>query len=128
VIVSNLSTAEGAEAAKRILAMPGRPDAVFSANDSCAIGCMLELKKYGIKIPSDIAFVGFNNDPMCCVTEPNLTTVTYNGYEMGRLAARVLIGNLINKIDTITTHSIVLRSELIIREFSLKNKIEGNGM
>lgn len=124
VIISNLSSADGGEAAKQILKMPVKPDAVFAANDSCAIGCMLEMKKQGVKIPGDIAFVGFNNDPMCCVIEPNLTTVNYKGYEMGGVAARILIGNLTKKHDIKTTHSIVLRSELIVRESSLRKKFK----
>ncbi|MVN22033.1 LacI family DNA-binding transcriptional regulator [Mucilaginibacter arboris] len=122
VLINSLSSADGADAAKQILNMHVRPDAVFAANDSCAIGCMLEMKKQGIKIPADIAFAGFNNDPMCCVIEPNLTTVNYKGYEMGGVAARVLIGNLTNQLNTKTTHSIILRSELIIRESSVRNK------
>jgi LacI family transcriptional regulator len=120
LFTNNLSTTDGAETAKLILQLPVRPDGIFAANDSSAVGCMLEMKKNGIKIPEDIAFVGFNNDPLCCVIEPNLTTVNYKGYEMGGVAARVLIGNLTNQLDTKTTHSIILRSELIIRESSVK--------
>ena len=124
VLINKLSPADGAEAAKQILQMPARPDAVFAANDSCAVGCMLEMKKQGIKIPQDIAFVGFNNDLLCCVVEPNLTTINYKGYEMGSIAARVLIDNLTKQIDIKTTQNIVLRSELIVRESSIRNKIK----
>lgn len=123
VLINNLSVADGKEAAKIILQMPQQPDGVFSANDSCAIGCMLEMKNQGIKIPDEIAFAGFNNDTMCCVIEPHLTTVNYKGYEMGGVAAKVLIDGLTDPSNIKTNNGIILKSELIIRESSLKNNL-----
>ena len=124
VIINNLSAKDGANAAKQILQMKNRPDGVFAANDSCAIGCMLEMKNQGIKIPDEIAFAGFNNDPLCCVAEPNLTTINYKGYEMGKVTAKVLIGNLTDQPDTKVTQNVILKSELIIRESSLRNQVK----
>ena len=99
-----------------------RPDAVFSANDTAAVHCMIRLKEAGIRIPEDIAFAGFNNDPISKVVEPNLTTVNYSGYAIGEAAVTSLINHL-NGISSIkTTNTIVLRSDLIIRDSSLKNK------
>jgi len=124
LIINDLSAKAGAEAARYILKMTERPDAVFVANDTCAIGCMQVLKREGVKIPKDIAFAGFNNDPTSCVIEPNLTTIDYKGYEMGEVAAKILISHLDNNDDLQQTHSLILRSELIIRESSLKNPIK----
>ncbi|MDF2192289.1 LacI family DNA-binding transcriptional regulator [Paraflavitalea sp. CAU 1676] len=122
LIIGNLSQEAGTLAAEKILAMDPRPDGVFVANDNCAVGCMLALKQAGIRIPEDIAFVGFNNDPVSKVVEPNLTTINYPGYEMGEVAARNLINHL-NGIATITaTNTILLRSELIVRGSSKKSK------
>lgn len=120
LIVNDLSAAAGAEAARTILKMPEKPDGVFAANDTCAINCIQVLKKEGVKIPQDIAFAGFNNDPTSCVIEPNLTTIDYRGHEMGEVAAKILIGHLDNNDDLQQTHSLILRSELIIRDSSLK--------
>lgn len=120
VIVTNLSEEAGAEAAETILQMKPLPDAVFVSNDSCAVGCMLALKKKGIRIPEDIAFVGFNNDPISKVIEPNLTTINYSGYEMGQTAARHLINHFNGTSPINSTNTIILRSELIIRSSSLK--------
>lgn len=118
VLVSNLSQEAGAEAANLIRQMDPLPDAVFVANDNCAVGCMVALKQSGILIPGDIAFVGFNNDPVSTVVEPNLTTINYPGYEMGQVAARNLIDHLNGASSITTTNTIILRSELIIRESS----------
>jgi LacI family transcriptional regulator len=81
---------------------------------------MQALKKQGVKIPDDIAFAGFNNDPTACVIEPNLTTIDYKGYEMGEVAAKILIEYLDSDDKLKQTHSLILRSELVIRESSKK--------
>jgi LacI family transcriptional regulator len=120
LIVNDLSAQAGTEAAQQILQMAVRPDGVFVSNDLCAISCMQILKSEGIKIPEDIAFAGFNNDPTSCVIEPNLTTIDYKGYEMGEVAAKVLIGHLDRNNDLQQTHSLILRSELIVRDSSRK--------
>jgi len=120
VIINNLSLREGIETAERILKLPQLPDGVFVANDYCAAGCMSELKKKGVKIPNDIAFAGFNNDPVSNLIEPNLTTIDYKGFEMGEIAARTLINHLNESQDINQTQSIVMRHELIIRQSSLK--------
>jgi len=121
LIINNLSREEGAEAAELILAMKHRPDGLFIANDSCAVSCMLALKQKGINIPKDIAVVGFNNDPMSQVVDPNLTTIDYHGEEMGELAAKILISHLNNDQDLTLTHTLIQRHELIVRQSSLKN-------
>ena len=122
VIIGNLSMEAGTEAADTILKMKTLPDGVFVSNDNCAVGCMTALKQKGIKIPEDIAFVGFNNDAVSKVIEPNLTTINYSGYEVGEVAARHLINHLTGVSIIHNTNTIILRSELIIRASSLKKK------
>ena len=78
---------------------------------------MQELKAAGIRIPEDIAVVGFNNDPIARVIEPNLTTIHYPGYEMGQIAATTLI-NTIHNSRTSPINTLVLKHELLVRESS----------
>jgi len=118
LIIGKLSLEDGVEAAAVIQKMDPLPDGVLVANDNCAVGCMLSLKQAGIRIPEDIAFAGFNNDPVSKVIEPNLTTINYPGYEMGEVAARNLINHLNGTHPIHSTNTIVLRSELIIRASS----------
>lgn len=120
VIISNLSQEAGTVAANTIKQMKPLPDGVFVANDNCAVGCMLGLKQSGVQIPQDIAVVGFNNDPVSTVVEPNLTTINYPGYEMGEIAARNLINHLNGTSSITSTNTILLRSELVIRDSSKK--------
>lgn len=119
IFINNLSEQAGVEASHALLKMNPRPDAIFIANDSCAVSCMRELKLAGLKIPHDIAVAGFNNDPVSKVIEPNLTTINYPGYEMGEVAALTLIRRL-DLQHGINLDTIVLRHELIVRESTLK--------
>ena len=124
IYISNLSEEAGTEAAKHILKMKrtARPDAVFSANDTAAVHCMIHLKTAGTRIPDDIAFAGFNNDPISKVVEPNLTTINYSGYHVGEVAVMNLINHLKGLSSTKTTNTIILKADLIVRGSSLKNK------
>jgi LacI family transcriptional regulator len=118
IITSNMTQEDGSRIAEMIQKMKPLPDGIFVANDHCAVGCMIALKAMGIRIPEDIAIVGFNNDPVSLVIEPNLSTVNYPGYEMGQTAARILINHLAGVQDIHSTNTIVLRSHLIIRRSS----------
>jgi len=124
IYISNLSEEAGTDAAKHIMKMKSakRPDGVFSANDTAAVHCMIYLKSEGIRIPGDIAFAGFNNDPISKVIDPNLTTVNYSGYHVGEVAIMNLINHLKGVASTKTTNTIILRADLVVRESSLKNK------
>lgn len=119
---SDLSEDAGLAAADYILSLKDRPDGVFVANDNCAVHCMLRLQQAGMKIPEDIAFVGFNNDPITRVISPNLSSINYPGLTLGVTAIQTML-NHINGLATLeNTSSIVLRDELIIRASSLRNK------
>ncbi len=120
VLVKDLSEQAGVEAAKQLLAMSPMPDAAFFTNDFTAAVCMKTLKEHGMRIPEDIAIVGFNNDAIGKIVEPQLTTIHYPGMEMGEIAARNLIHHLNGTSDIKNTNTIVVRSELIIRQSSLK--------
>ena len=122
VLVTNLSEEAGIQAAQEILKMKTLPDGIFVANDSCAVSCMKTLKQEGIRIPQDIAFVGFNNDPVCKIIDPELTTIDYPGYEMGEVAVRNLIHQMEGVYESVITNTVTLRSDLIVRASSLREK------
>ncbi|GAB2534231.1 LacI family DNA-binding transcriptional regulator [Rufibacter soli] len=124
VIINNLSEEAGEEAAKKLLSMDKLPDGLFVSNDTCAVSCIKALKQAGISVPGDIAVVGFNNDPISRVIEPNLTTVDYPGQEMGEMAVKVLLLQIQGTGDRAPSNTINLRSELVVRESSLKSKVK----
>ncbi|MGV3705869.1 MAG: LacI family DNA-binding transcriptional regulator [Arcticibacter sp.] len=102
----------------RILKMNVLPDGLFVSNDFCAAICLKTLRQAGLRIPEDIAIVGFNNDATSRITEPPLSTVNYPGQEMGEVVARSLINRLRPAGATSAVETIVLESELIIRNSS----------
>jgi LacI family transcriptional regulator len=120
VHLSMLDEHSGIDLAKKILKMKQPPDGIFTSNDTSAVALMCELKKGGIKIPEQIAVVGFNNNPISRIIEPNLSTIDYPGLEMGKLAAITLIDEL-NNSNKNKQKSIVLGHELLVRQSSLRN-------
>ncbi|MGV3656404.1 MAG: LacI family DNA-binding transcriptional regulator [Chitinophagaceae bacterium] len=123
VLVKDLSEQAGMETAMKMLAMKPMPDGAFFTNDFTAAVCMKTLKEHRVRIPEDIAIVGFNNDAIGKIVEPQLTTIHYPGVEMGEIAARNLINHLNGTADIKNTNTIVVRSELIIRQSSLKKGV-----
>ena len=121
-MVFNIDLTEEASirAAKQIIKMQPRPDGIFLTNDFCAAVCIQTLQEAGIRVPEDIAVVGFNNDVICKIIEPKLTTINYPGLEIGEIVARNLINHLQGKSNIRLTNTIIIKSELIIRASSLK--------
>jgi len=120
VLIKDLSEQCGVEAAMQILNMKPRPDGAFITNDFSAAVCMQTLKEHGMRIPQDIAVVGFNNDAISKLVEPQLTTVNYPGIDVGEIAARNLVNHLKGVSNIKSTNTIIVNSELIIRKSSLR--------
>ncbi|MBX3240910.1 MAG: LacI family DNA-binding transcriptional regulator [Chitinophagaceae bacterium] len=123
LIVNDLSEKAGIVSAEQILAMQPRPDGIFITNDFVAAACMLTLKTHNIRIPEDIAVVGFNNDAIGHLIEPALTTINYPGEEMGEVAARTLIDHLNGSSNISNISTIIINSGLIVRRSSLKKGV-----
>jgi len=122
LLIKDLSEKCGIEAAHQIMKMKPMPDGAFITNDFSAAVCMQTLKEHGINIPEDIAIVGFNNDAISKIVEPQLTTINYPGIDIGEIAARNLIGLIKNDTSMLQTNTIIVKSDLIIRKSSLKKK------
>lgn len=95
------------------LAREPRPDAFFVVNDLTAAQTLMIIKRHGLKVPTDIAIVGFTNSQIATLTDPGLTSVDQKGYEMGQLAARMLIDRIENMKRPYQTR--VITSELVVR-------------
>jgi LacI family transcriptional regulator len=103
--------------------MPNLPDAIFANNDPMAMGAMMAIKEKGLKIPQDVAIVGFSNWFFGELMEPSLTTVDQPGFEMGQEAARLLIRQIEMKEKDqfeIQPETKILKTRLIVRDSSLK--------
>ncbi len=98
---------------KHLLDLPNPPDALFAINDPTAIRAIQVIKSRGLKIPSDIAVIGFSNDYAGELMDPSLTTVDQPVKEMGETAAQLLIDQIEN--DMTKPLLKVLKIRLIVR-------------
>jgi DNA-binding LacI/PurR family transcriptional regulator len=89
------------------------PAAIFAVNDPVAIGAFQRIKEEGLKIPDDIAIMGFSNNKIASLVDPQLTTVDQPSFEMGRRSAEILIDIIENKV--VEPKTWVLDTKLIIR-------------
>ncbi|EOZ98658.1 LacI family transcriptional regulator [Indibacter alkaliphilus LW1] len=125
IIHADLNEEAGYDIVQKVKNLDKPIDGLFVSNDACAASCIRQLKLEGFKVPQDIAVVGFNNDVISRLVEPNITTINYPGYEMGEIAMKNLINHLDDKSESMlkTTNKITLRSELIIRESSKRKLV-----
>ena len=99
---------------------PERPDAIFSAGDRLTTSSMSLIKREGLRIPEDIAIVGFTNLISAHLLNPALSAVTQPAYEMGQLATEFLIDLIERPKSTIRFETKRLETKLVIRQSSLK--------
>jgi len=119
----NGSLEDGKKATKKLLSLASPPDAIFANNDLLAMGAMLSIKEKGLKIPGDIALMGFSNWFFSQLLDPPLSSVDQPGFEMGQEAARLLIRQIEMKDKDqfeVQPETKILKTRLIIRESSLR--------
>jgi len=104
------------EATQRLLQLPNPPTAIFAANDVSAIGALRAVKDAGLRVPDDIAIIGYDGAPITELTEPPLSTVQQPAAEMGRTAARLLIEVI--EGNTPVEQVVKLPVELLVRASS----------
>ena len=114
VIEGDFTEAGGYAGAQRLI--PHRPDAIFAASDVTALGALRALREADLRVPEDVAVVGFDDMPFAAHTDPPLTTVRQPILRTGALAAETLI-DMIARPDE-HPRRLVLPTELIIRASS----------
>lgn len=111
----------GVFATDRFLNLPERPDGIFAIDDEVAMGSMIRIKTEGLKIPDDIAIVGFDNDRISEFTDPALTTVDIQRKEVAKKAIELLMRRLQNKQKSNKPVTEITATKLIIRESSRRS-------
>ena len=122
ITFESLSFEEGEKATKKLLDLPIPPDGIFAANDTTAVSAIMYAKKRGIKIPDELAVIGFNDDPIASIVEPALSTVIHPAIKMGQLSAKRILQHAVEKDEEVLFETSILPTELCIRNSSLKNK------
>jgi len=115
VVTGGLEEESGYNGFTKLLELDQLPDAVFAANDPVAIGAFQKIREQGLKIPENIALLGFCNNPISQLVEPAITTVNQPAYQVGKRAAELLLEQ-INSPKNFILRKEVLKTELIVRD------------
>ena len=118
----NLNQDDGYNATEKLMKMEYRPDAIFCANDTTALSAIIYLQEIGIKVPDEVAIVGFSNEPFSQVVTPSISTIKQPGFLIGKKAAELIIRQINKTENKNNFETIVMPTELIIRESSRKKK------
>ncbi|WP_405668049.1 LacI family transcriptional regulator [Streptomyces sp. NBC_01166] len=115
---ADLTVGAGKDAGHRILGLPHRPSAVFCANDLLALGVLQALYEAGLKVPEDLAVVGYDDIEFAASAVVPLTSVRRPAVAMGRQAGRLLVEETTRGADHEHAH-VVLQPELVVRRSTL---------
>lgn len=120
VFFGDFSIESGYKMIKEVFNRLGLVDAVFACDDLIALGAIQAIEEKGYKIPDNISIVGFDDIYLSRFLKPPLTTVKQPIYEIGKIAAEILLDR-INNPEEFSPKKIVVEGNLIFRE-SVKRK------
>jgi LacI family transcriptional regulator len=84
----------GYRSMQELLSLDVRPTAIFAASDLMAVGALMAIKEAGLKVPTDIAVIGFDNIPIAKLVNPSLTTIDQFQEKVGQRAAQMLFDRM----------------------------------
>ena len=100
VVPGQYHEVSGLEAAKQLVQQGVPFSAIFAANDQMASGAALGLFQSGLRVPQDVALVGFDDLPTSMYATPPLSTIQQPAYDLGRLAAAAMLELLAGNTPT----------------------------
>ncbi|WP_199546007.1 LacI family DNA-binding transcriptional regulator [Streptomyces sp. N35] len=116
----HLDVAAGRDAASRILGLSERPTAVFCANDLLALGVLQTMYAAGVRVPEEMAIVGYDDIEFAAAAVVPLTSVRQPAVTMGAMAAELLLEE--TESDDHEHRRVVLQPELVVRGSSLPGR------
>ncbi|MFC2110176.1 LacI family DNA-binding transcriptional regulator [Bacteroidota bacterium] len=122
ILEGDLTLEDGRKKMETLLKLKNRPDAVYAAGDYAALGALQVLQEHNIKVPEEIALVGFSNEPFTSLITPSISSINQHSSEIGRLAAETFIKRIEDPDWTPILNKIILDAELIVRDSSNRTK------
>lgn len=118
VVQGDYKLESGYEAMATLMYLNPRPTAVFCANDNMAMGALRYLQEQGIRVPEEVALVGYDDIPMAEMVTPALTTVHQPVMELARTAAQLLLTRIQEgrQEGKTVAQEIIMDSELVVRK------------
>lgn len=118
----SFTMSSGYEMVKEAVAKAPRPTAIFAANNFLTVGALRGLQDCGLRVPEDVALVGFDDMPPALTTFPFLTVAAQPAYDIAQIATKLLLARLAGEAPE-TYQEIILQTELIIRQSSGRSLI-----
>ncbi len=120
-VEGNWSSSSGGSAFEQLLRSYPEMDAVFVANDQMALAVLQAANSRGLRVPHDLAVVGFDNFAESAYFWPALTTIDHNHHELGCRAVQELVYQIeaVRRDENMEPHNISLFPELVVRESSV---------
>lgn len=118
VDLKSVTYEEGVKASNKLLNLKNRPDGIFASGDIMAVSAIQCAKKKGLRVPEDIAVIGFNNDPISEIVDPNLSTITHPAAKMGQMSAEIILKNIKSPKKDEVKEITFLNTEVLVRESS----------
>ncbi len=120
VYCKKIGYAFGYEGANELLSLSSPPDAILCMTDSLAFGAMKAIKEKGLRIPEDVALIGYTDEMHSNYVDPPLTAMTHQTYKMGEAACNLLLKQINGNSKA---EQIVIPCILSVRGSSAKNKV-----
>jgi LacI family transcriptional regulator len=122
-----LDITEGGRAGARLAGLPAsrRPTAAFCANDLLALGLLQEAVRLGLRVPEDLAIVGYDDIVFAEAAAVPLTSVSQPRHRIGRIAAEMLIAEARDRGAAHEHRQVVLTPELVVRASSRLRPLNG---
>lgn len=120
ISTEDISIINGKRSTHVLLSLKNRPDGIFAITDGAAIGAIKALHKFKVKIPGEIAVVGFSNSMHSTIIHPALSTVDQPGEKIGRTAVKFLMNEIQSEKLNLTPKTVEIKTNLIVRDSSFR--------
>lgn len=117
VVCRKIDYNEGKIATETLLSLPNPPDAILAMNDTLAFAAIEVIKSHGLRIPQDIAIIGYTDEQHANYIEPKLSAISHQTYKMGETACQLLIEQTKGNKDI---KQVMVPTQLQVRESSIK--------
>lgn len=123
VRVDKITYKEARKATLKLLKLQKPPDGIFAPGDILGVSAIQVAEQQGVKVPEELAIIGFNNDPISSIVDPNLSTVSHPAFKMGQTSAEIIFKRLKNRKhkSDIVKQIAFLNTEVLVRESSKKS-------
>ncbi|NOT76867.1 MAG: LacI family DNA-binding transcriptional regulator [Cyclobacteriaceae bacterium] len=124
VVEGDMQLIDGRNCMVKLLELDALPDAVFSSSDLSAMGALQVLKERNVKVPEQVAIMGFSNEPFTEFSDPPLSSIDQHCKRMGNIASEIFLDEIsASPLDKFIPKKIVLMPELVIRRSSMHSGI-----